>query len=769
LWTRALSSRLPSRSRSRASWIVLPPALLTAMVTAAWGQSGTPAAVSGGQGEIAFQGSYAGGSGQPLLDITGAAAHFQELVPGLGLLSGGFEGYSSQNQFAAGENFLELRGAPWMGQYWSLTGGDFHAPANLVEFPFNNIFNPEIEGRGFQMKATHDDNEYTFFVGEQTLSAGLRVTYRLVTPQMVTGFSAVRKLLPNLRIGARMMQFSASPQAMLDNPFLFPAGRDAPLVRTAAFESLYTPVKRLKIYAEGSQPLAGARPAVTSLFGGAAWEDDAWLFKANYTHEGIEYFPLAGYFAGDREGPFAEARWRPRKGMEFYGSVSQYRNNLERDNSLPTLQSFSTSAGASSRLPGDFSASATLSTIQFTQHGGGQDAATSQNRQFDSTLTRPLRRHTLHTDWREIWLDNTGMAQRQRSWETGDNFQTKHLALGGAVRYQQIAGGGERNSVFFRGLAQASLGRFSVYANMEAGNDLQNQTLFSTSAYHTSVVGVAWRVARGWNLQAEAFQNLLNVTLNPQNIFLLENGPALEGLSPAAASLASTRQWRFYFRLSKQLRWGAGLPGENRGGLAVRAATLTGTIEGVVKLKALAGNLGAPGIPLTLDGDRTAVTGADGRYIFENVPEGAHEVGLALGELPADFDPGERQTERLLVQPRHATRAEFDVLPLLAIGGSVTGPEGAPREGIVIRLLPGGRYTTTDTDGNFAFHNVREGDFTLALDPQTLPEGGDLISPASIPVSIRAGSSPPAPEFRFAVKSRGKPIRKVLEVSQAGR
>jgi len=236
----------PIRSRG---WVWL--AVLPAAMAVAFGQSGQPAALPGGQGEMAFQGSYMGGSAQPLLNVTGTTFHFQELVPGLGFLSGNFEGYGAQGRFEAGENTLELRGAPWMGQYWTVTGGDFRTPSALVAFPFNNIFTPDIEARGVKVQATHGDTQYTFFAGEQTLTAGMRVSYRYVTPQTMMGLSAVRKIAPHLQIGARAMQFSTSPQAILDNPSLFPAGRSEPLVRTLALQGLYTPVKRLKIYAEG--------------------------------------------------------------------------------------------------------------------------------------------------------------------------------------------------------------------------------------------------------------------------------------------------------------------------------------------------------------------------------------------------------------------------------------------------------------------------------------------------------------------------------------
>jgi hypothetical protein len=750
--------------RSRARRAVSAAAILLLAGATAYGQSsGVPSGTPGGQGDIAFQGYYLGGNQQDVLNTTGTAFHFQQFLPGIGFLSGSLEGYGAQGRFQTGYNFLELRGTPWMGHYWTFTGGDFHLSANLVPFPFNNIFTPEINGRGVKVQAVHGDTQYAFFYGEQTLTGGPRVAYLILSPQRVMGASVVRKVAPHWLIGARVMQFSTSPQAIADNPYLFPAGRAMPLVRTVALQSSYTPVKRLKIYAEASRPMADTAHTVTSVLVGASWEGTAVTVRTNYVSQGTLYYPLAGYYAGDRQGPFAEVRLRPWKGLELFGSASQYRNNLEHDASLPLLNSTSTALGISTLLPGKVSANAQLSTVAYSNQTPGQDTVTSNNRQISASLSRAVGRHSIQVSWRDIRMDMLPSPQRQRSSEVGDNYQFRHFTLGGSIRYQQMTGSQRLNSLFFRGMAQTNLGPFSAFANVEVGNDMANQTVFSTEAYRTSVVGVSLRLKRGWSLQAEMFRNQLNFTMNPENIFLMENGAALAGLSPAAASLADFSQWSFYFRLWKQIRWGGGLPAENSDQLVANAAPLVGSVEGVVKLKTMAAASDVPGIAVSLDGSQTEVTGPDGHYYFKNIPEGPHEVALALAQLPADFDPGDAQKSRVLVQPRRPTRADFEVLPLMTIQGRVHGPEKAPLEDIVIRLKPGVRYTTTNKQGVFTLYNVREGDFELALDPKTLPEGGALSSPATVPVSVRVGAAPPAPEFTFVVSTTQKPIRKVLD------
>ncbi|MBZ5728209.1 MAG: carboxypeptidase-like regulatory domain-containing protein [Acidobacteriia bacterium] len=712
-----------------------------------------------GQAEIALQGYYSGATSQSITNTSGLAFKFQDFLPGLGYLSGSLEGYGAQNRFQTGDNFLELRGVPWLGRHWSFTAGDYRAPATLVESPFNNFYTPEIAARGVKISAGHDDSGYTFFLGEETLTAGPRVPYRILAPQNVMGASTVRRLARGWHIGARFLQFSSSAQSIADNPFLFAPGRDLRLARTFSVQSLYEPVKGLKFYGEASKPSAAGQRALVSTVAGAAFESPAVTVRANYIRQGVLYFPMVGYFAGDRGGPFAEARYRPWKRLEFYGSASRYRNNLERNDAVTSLSSANVSGGVTATLPWKFFGNAQISTIGITSQAPGEQAIPSHNRQVSATLQRLLGRHSLHFTWRDLKLDLPPVPQRQGSSEVEDILQIRRLSVGGAVRLQQTSGTERRNSLYFRGSANLNSGRVSAFANVEVGNDLANRSIFATNTYNTSVVGLAVRVLRGWNLQAEAFRNRLNMELNPESIFVLESGGvALNG------NLAALDQWSLYFRLTKQIHWGGGLPAETMNMLAAAdAVALVGTVEGVVTVNMLAGRSLAPGIPVSLDGHRTTTTTADGHYLFRDVAEGQHEVALSATELPAEYDPGQKGATRLLVQPRRTARADFEVLPLAAIEGKVSGPEGAALENILIRLLPGERYTTTAPDGHFAFYNVREGDFTLALDTKSLPENGELTSEAAFPAAVRIGTPLPPVEYSFVLNSKQKPIRKVLD------
>ena len=145
----------------------------------------------------------------------------------------------------------------------------------------------------------------------------------------------------------------------------------------------------------------------------------------------------------------------------------------------------------------------------------------------------------------------------------------------------------------------------------------------------------------------------------------------------------------------------------------------------------------------------------------------AKALSLPFGAAEAPFnyqnDAGAKSATRLLVQPRRSARADFEVLPLGTIEGMVSGPAGASLENILIRLLPGERYTTAAQDGHFGFYNVPEGDYTVTLDTKSMPENGELTSEATRPAAVRIGTPLPPIEYSFVLTSRQKPIRKVLD------
>jgi hypothetical protein len=268
------------------------------------------------------------------------------------------------------------------------------------------------------------------------------------------------------------------------------------------------------------------------------------------------------------------------------------------------------------------------------------------------------------------------------------------------------------------------------------------------------------RVTKQWNLQFEASRNRLNIDLNPENIFLLQNQGAF-----VTNAVAGLNQWTVYFRLSKSFRWGHGLPSTDLDRYTAEQMPIIGSIEGMVREQRLEGSGPAQGVPVVLDDGRVVSTNEDGLFRFSHVAEGRHTVSLAVNQLPADYDPGATMEAAIDVKARRVVNAELSVTPLVSFSGKIIGPDGTALDGVIVKLLPTDRYTTPTPEGRFAFYNLREGEYDLAIDPKSLPEFG-VLDRTTVHVSVKRGVPAEEVVFHLAVQKPEKPIRRSFEKQQ---
>jgi Carboxypeptidase regulatory-like domain len=722
-----------------------------------------------GQATVALQGYYLGGAGQPFTNTSGLAVSASQFLPGAGLLSTSLEGYGS-NGFRSGNVFGSLQGYAMWGWHWDFTGGDFRFSANLVENPFTNVYLPEISARGARIVMKRSNRNYQFFVGEESVLGGPRIPYRTLLPQLVLGGAMQQKVGKRWEFGLRFLRLTTSPEVFESvNPYALP-GHDFTSSNSLTFQSTYTFIKGpdtkgLKLYTEASYGTVSrltpsAVPAKPlSFLAGPSWETDHFSFKANYTREGTTYLPLLGIFAGDRKGPYAEGHYRPFKWADLYGTASGYSNNLEGNPDVPTFHSKGYSAGTSLLLPWKFNVSGSLSSIRLTQHDPTLDKdQPSDNRQVNITLGRSLGRHSVRVSVIDLKMSTNNQLQRQRFLEAGDTFSWKWFVVGGSVRQQSSRSSENRDTRFYRGSAQFNHKRFSVYSNVEIGNDLVNKSVFSTNAFNTTVVGMSAPLPGGWVLHGEAFRIKLNTALNPENVFLFGNALNVN------TQLAAFNQWSVYFTISKQFRWGKELPsGSSLSQYAAARVPLVGTVQGMVIEQSLEGPRAAASVSIRIDSSRSVLTDASGHYLLTEVPEGPHEIALNMEELPTDYEPGTQPKVQTVVFPRGMIRADFRVFRLTNLSGRVAGPAGVPIENVIVRLASTSRYTTPDQDGRFAFDNLREGEYEISVDEKTVPEGYVLASPASVRVGA-SSAHPPAPiVFEIKLKPiQEKPVREII-------
>jgi hypothetical protein len=581
------------------------------------------------------------------------------------------------------------------------------------------------------------------------------------------GASMQQKVGERWAFGVRYLNLATSPSALINDPTYFSAGHSFEGSNSLIFQSTYHFSEHLKFYGETGYGTASSFTPLPveqqpfSFLIGPSWETGKFSIRANYVRQSTTYMPLLGYFAGDRKGPYVEGHYRPLVRVELYGSASAYSNNLEKNPEVPSFTSSGYTAGASFTLPWKFSVGTSLTSLRLTELDPSQSVALpSNNSQINLTVSRPFWRHNLRFSLIDMKLETNSLPQSQRFEEIEDTFTWKHLVLGGGMRLQSSQSSTENlNTVFYRGSIQANIKRISVYGYMEKGNDLVNQSVFSTNSVSSTVMGMSAPLFSGWSLHFEAFQNKLLTSLNPENVFLF--GSSDQGLN---STLADFNQRSIYFKISKRYTWGKPLDqGSTMEQYAASHAPLVGSVQGFVMEAALAGPRPAPNVTVILDHGRTAVSDAAGRYAFADVSEGLHEVELNMEELPADYAPGPANAAHVSVVPRTIARTDFNVSRLANLAGKIVAPKDVQFDDVVVRLAGMKLYTTPYGDGTFAFYNLAEGHYEVEIDAGTIPEGYILASPAR--VTVAASSTGPAQTICFELKIKPqamKPVREML-------
>ena len=398
-----------------------------------------------GHAEIGLQQYYLAIDSQRIANISGMSLSFIQFIPDVGLLSASLLPAASNNRFRNGDSFVQLKGLPWRGQHWTFTAGDFRVPGQLLSIPFSNITYPEIAARGGAMEATHGSRTIGFFYGQGTISNTPRVVLRQQVPQTLMGAYWRQRVGTRLLLGARFMHFTNDLVALQALPNFL---TQTPLTHasTLSLDSLFTLAGPLKLYFEATWSAAGqegpnlaTRKIPVSTLAGPIFDSKMFTLRANYTLQNASYFPVLGYYLGDRVGAFGEVKFHPFTRLEIYGSASQYENNVGRNPTVAGFRNSSESAGVAIQLPGRISVNAQVTILHlFTRANSASPWLKSDDQQKAVTLSRPFAHHNVRVTVRDFRDISPLNSQRQRSGEIEDNFHIRRLTLGAGIRLQRL-------------------------------------------------------------------------------------------------------------------------------------------------------------------------------------------------------------------------------------------------------------------------------------------------------------------------------------------
>lgn len=163
------------------------------------------------------------------------------------------------------------------------------------------------------------------------------------------------------------------------------------------------------------------------------------------------------------------------------------------------------------------------------------------------------------------------------------------------------------------------------------------------------------------------------------------------------------------------------------------------------------------GLTLWLDGAIRALTDALGAFRFSQIEPGAHRLKADLAGVPADLVLAENAERTVAVIPYRENVQDFRVIRTGRIVGKVTTidyDEGtdSPVERPLpdVRIIVGPNLDTyTETDGLFIAGDLMPGEYSLRIDPATIPEGY-VSRPESISISMNPGRSDESARFHVS-------------------
>ncbi|MBV9407700.1 MAG: hypothetical protein JO164_02685 [Candidatus Eremiobacteraeota bacterium] len=156
---------------------------------------------------------------------------------------------------------------------------------------------------------------------------------------------------------------------------------------------------------------------------------------------------------------------------------------------------------------------------------------------------------------------------------------------------------------------------------------------------------------------------------------------------------------------------------------------------------------GLPNVGVAVDGVQAVTTTPDGHFSVGRLNPGPHTVEVVEATLPSTVAFTGDKKKTVTVTPGTLTPLLFTASTLGSIAGNVLAPsEGGfgPLAGLknaYVVAEPGEHAGITDDDGSFLLDNMPPGTYTLTVDPETVPEGLEVISGPEGPVVLEGGAS----------------------------
>jgi hypothetical protein len=689
-------------------------------------------------------------------------------LPNLGILSTSLSLVNDRANFHPGTGFIRWENLPSQETTSIVTAGAFMYQPQIFENRAGNVYVPSALMRGVESRWGAGRLAVNAFAGTYLVEQGSRLLYMKATSDRITGATATLAVSRALKFGFQAARTSSdlSDGNVIRSSYV-PA---ASVQLRQAME--WKPSKWLTFNGEYGVAKAQGKTA-PSYHVALEHESSRLSVRTAYVRRSPKYLPFGLLsFSSDRQGPYAEARYRFTNWLDVSASATELRTNLEKRSDLPTAISRQYNGNMSIRLPGNLQLSMGRSVSRLKL--SGNSVYSGHTMILDSvTLTNAIGRWITRARLDEITMNSTAKT-RTRGLEIEETRIFQHgLSLSGQVRLQQSNETDKRAlrvSTAIRG-GYSFGNRFSVNLQTDLGRDIRNETLFATTNLRTSTASLNVRLSASSDLRFEYYGTRMNYELNPESILastLLGNS-----VSPV---LGHSDRNVFFVQFQKTIRWGQAAANEfGSSSTGISIARPRGWVTGRVFVDENEdgiwneGEPGASKVTVVLNDLRQTVTDENGHYEFAEAPVGPGEVALKADTLSAVFTPVTLQ-HPIDVPYKARTEANFVVTASSSIAGRIVEKKGdslTPVADAAIRLEPSGLYAYTDAAGRFSISNVPRGQYELSVVPETVEESFQVLSGPVEPLMIaQAGQQLKGIDFVLEPVMKPAPVIERLPTSR---
>jgi hypothetical protein len=164
---------------------------------------------------------------------------------------------------------------------------------------------------------------------------------------------------------------------------------------------------------------------------------------------------------------------------------------------------------------------------------------------------------------------------------------------------------------------------------------------------------------------------------------------------------------------------------------------------------------GLANVGIAVDGIQAVTTAPDGHYAVGRLSPGAHTIQIVESTLPSTVAPLGETKKTVTVTAGTSIPLNFVTTPLGSISGMVVAPADggfgqlAGLRNVYVVAEPGEHAVITNDDGSFILDNMVPGNYTLSVDPDTVPDGLSVLSGPEGALALGGGAGVSGIIFRL--------------------